>query len=239
MKRFFAILIMLIASTVLVAQTPINYKEGDFTGKQLKSKSLKLDNNWLIDKGTTGTVSWKYNNTAVSTMTSAGVLGVTGLTNSGTLTNTGAATFTGEIKATGGVDGVYTTTVSLDSAKIETLYSAPSTLVAAVTGKYIQLISATLLYTDAAGVYTRGGGIYIGINTTGSTVVAQSDTIGCAIPRANASSTYMFPVLSPAGGIALTVSKPLVVAAALRDFVGGTNVAGSAKINLTYRVVTP
>lgn len=86
MKKFLTSFIFLVAAVVAFGQTPINYKEGDFTGKQLKTKSIKLDNNWLIDKSSAGTVSWKYNNTAVSTMTSAGAVSVVGLTTTGNIT---------------------------------------------------------------------------------------------------------------------------------------------------------
>lgn len=74
MKRFLTIIASILVSVAVFAQTPTNYKEGDFTGKQLKAKSIKLDANWLIEKGSTGTITWKYNGTSVMTITSAGTM---------------------------------------------------------------------------------------------------------------------------------------------------------------------
>lgn len=111
MKKLITFISLVLFATALFAQTPTNYKEGDFTGKQLKSKSIKLDNNWLIDKGSTGTISWKYNGTSVMTLTSAGVL-------TPTTASFGAGTYT---------TGNFTTSLTSPSVSATTTLTLPGT----------------------------------------------------------------------------------------------------------------
>lgn len=93
MKRFLTIILLVFASIIVFGQ---NYKEGDFSGKQVKGKSLKLDNNWVIDKNSSGTISWKYNGTSKATLTSDGTFTpTTQAATTGTFTNaTVTTTFT-------------------------------------------------------------------------------------------------------------------------------------------------
>lgn len=123
MKRFLTITIMVLMSIFLFGQTATNYKEGDFTGKQLKAKSWKFDNNWLIDKTSAGTIQYKYNNSLVAALTNAGALSVTSLTNTGATTTTTLTATAVSVSTSGITLGTAVPAAAGDSADAIYMYS--------------------------------------------------------------------------------------------------------------------
>jgi len=235
MKRLFSILIMLFVSTILLGQVVTNYKEGDFTGKQLKAKSWKFDNNWLIDKGATGTISWKYNGTAVATMTSAGTFAPTALS---TATLTGTTTTGTTITATTTL-GVGSQTLTQTNTNMATLNNSLKVTDTLFLGGVVQYLMRTAgnsnrinfegsVATGASDTITAGLGELTSLKVSGTSLLSgavtasvlptfsiaagqvtmpAADTIGFAVAGL---TTNAIVLVSPVGILATTDTMPYV-----------------------------
>jgi hypothetical protein len=236
MKKILLTLAIVAFGLMALGQDSENYKLGNFYKSQVKAKTIKLGNDWTVQKNaTTNALEFNVGSTNLGSLSTAGAW-TTVSTVAPTLY---ATTIYGTTVAANGifadsVNDLHWSTTILDSADIEGMYTTPVTIIP-VDADYIYEVVAAFMIFDGMGTgYTRGAGVYL--EYTADTDI--TDTIFCANgPRATGDKLMKFPMLNPAGGQSFPVGKAVAVTNAVRAFVGGTHVDGVMTIKVLYRKI--
>lgn len=132
-------------------------------------------------------------------------------------------------------DGVLTTSVAISSAEILTLNSSAKQLIAAPgSGKFIEILSATIYYTYGTATYTNA--TLIRLNHTSGSITEASDAVDLTSTASRVRQFGIGTVLTAQGfNTTVMVNSALYLRSDSSDPAVGD---GTAKVYIVYRIVT-
>lgn len=127
--------------------------------------------------------------------------------------------------------------VTLTPANIVAMYTTPVEVIPAPgAGKYIEVLSATLIYDYATAAYTGGGAVTLNYGSGGAAITANIAAANAF--AATGDKVYSLGTLNAAGGYTMPLNTSVVITNATGVFVNPGTAAGVGRLHVVYRIHT-